>query len=338
MTAPWARFREGWRRFWFTPQSTAPVEVIRIVFGVVATGWMLSLAPVLVPFFGPDAAIPDPQLPALGWTLLTLVGGTPWIWALWLAGVLGGIALTVGYRARLAALIVFVVMVSVNREAPLAFNAGDGLLRVISFYVLLMPVGSAASLDRWRADRQGVWTFPHRAPWALRLAQIQLSVIYLSTVWEKSGGALWRNGTAVSFAMRIGDIERLPMPSFVTDSILVTQLATFGTLLAEFSIGILVWNRAARGYVLALGVLLHLSIELTLAVGFFGLGMMVLYLAFLPPHRAEQVLAWVRDRTCGLRRRPRARPPAAPEVTAATAVTAVTADAEASRTDPDVLR
>jgi hypothetical protein len=302
MTGPWTRFRAGWERFWFVPQSTAPVEVVRIVFGVLATGWMLSLAPILVPFFGPDAAIPPTQLPVLGWSLLTLVGGTPLIWALWLAGVLGAAALAVGYRTRLASLLVFVVMVSVNRGAPLAFNAGDGLMRVLSFYVLLMPAGSAYSVDRWLADRHGVWTFPRHAPWALRLAQIQLSVIYLSTVWEKAGGVLWRNGTAVSYAMRIGDIERLPMPSFVTDSILLTQLATFGTLAAELAIGVLVWNRAARPYVLALGVLLHLSIEFTLAVGFFGLGMMTLYLAFLPPHRAAQVLIWARDRVGTLRR------------------------------------
>ncbi|GLZ45494.1 hypothetical protein Acsp06_16790 [Actinomycetospora sp. NBRC 106375] len=303
MTAPWTRLRTGWERFWFTPQSTAPVEVIRIVFGVVATAWMLSLAPVLTPFFGPDAAIPDRPRPALAWTLMTLVGGTPLIWVLWLLGVLGAAALTVGFRTRLAALLVFVVMVSVNRQAPLAFNAGDGLMRVISFYVLLMPAGSAVSVDRWLADRRGVWSFPRRAPWALRLAQIQLSVIYLSTVWEKSGGTLWRNGTAVSYAMRIGDLERLPVPSFVTDSILLTQLATLGTIAAELAIGVLVWNRAARPWVLALGVLLHFSIEVSLAVGFFGLGMMTLYLAFLPPERAEQVLRWARDH------RPRRRRP-----------------------------
>ena len=162
-------------------------------------------------------------------------------------------------------------MVSVNRWAPIAFNAGDGLLRILSLYVLLMPGGSAASVDRWRRDRRRMWTFPHRAPWALRLAQVQLSVIYMSTVWEKAGGQLWRDGTAVSFAMRIGEITRVPVPSFVTDSVVLTEMATYGTLAVELAIGVLVWNRAARPWVLGLGVLLHLSIELTLAVGFFSL-------------------------------------------------------------------
>ena len=296
MTAPLMRVREGWDRFWFTPQSTAPVELFRIVFGIVATAWMFSLIPILEPFFGRDGAIPVPELTSGAWTLLILVHGTTMIWVLWLAGVLGAIALTVGLQARLAALVVFVVMVSVNRWAPIALNAGDGLLRILSLYALLMPVGSAVSVDRWRREREGMWTFPLHAPWALRLAQVQLSVIYLTTVWEKAGGQLWRDGSATSFAMRIGDIARVPMPSFVTDSVVLTEMATYGTLVVELAIGVLVWNRVARPWVLGVGVLLHLSIEVTLAVGFFSPGMLTLYLAFVPPERAERVLVGVRDR------------------------------------------
>jgi hypothetical protein len=99
----------------------------------------------------------------------------------------------------------------------------------------------------------------------------------------------------VSYAVRIGEVTRLPVPSFVTDSPLLAEVATYGALATELAVGVLVWNRAARPWVLALGVLLHLSIELTLAVGFFSLTIITLYLAFLPPDRAERVLLWIRD-------------------------------------------
>ncbi|GAA4873894.1 HTTM domain-containing protein [Actinomycetospora straminea] len=311
MTARWARARAGWNRFWFAPRSTAPVEVIRIVFGVLATLWMLSLVPVLEPFFGERGVITARDLPFGSWTMFSLVLGTPAIWVLWSLGLLAAVALAVGFRTRLAALVVFVVMMSVTRSAPLAFNAGDALLRIVSFYVLLMPAGSAVSVDRWRRDR-ALWSFPRRAPWALRLAQIQLSVIYISTVWEKAGGAHWRDGTAVSYAVRIGEVTRFPVPSFATDSLVLAQLATYGTLAGELAVGVLVWNKVARPYVLAIGVLLHLSIELTLAVGFFSMTIVTLYLAFLPPERAEQVLRWVPDRVARLRRRRRREEPPAP--------------------------
>lgn len=304
MTRPRMPFREGWERFWFTPTSTAPVEVLRIAFGLVATAWTLSLVPVLGPFFGPDAAMPRPDLPTMAWTVFGLPGGAPLVWLVWAVGLVAAVALTIGYRTRLAAVLVFVLMVSVSRQAPLAFNAGDGLLRVIAFYLVFMPAGSAASVDRWLTDPEHVWNFPRRAPWALRLAQVQLSVIYLSTVWEKSGGVLWRNGSAVSYAMRIGDVGRLPTPAFVTDSVVLSQLATFGTLAAELAIGVLVWNRAARPWVLGLGVVLHVSIEFTLAVGFFSLGMLTLYLVFLSPKWAERVLLVLRDRVLNRGRHP----------------------------------
>ena len=53
--------------------------------------------------------------------------------------------------------------------------------------------------------------------------QIQLSVIYLSTVWGKLQGDLWRNGTAVSYALRIDDIQRFPTPGFLTDSVVLVE-------------------------------------------------------------------------------------------------------------------
>lgn len=120
--------------------------------------------------------------------------------------------------------------------------------------------------------------------------------MYLSTVWENVQGALWRNGTAVSFALRVADVGRIPTPGFVTDSIVLTEMLTFGTLATELAIGVLVWNRVARPWVLAVGVVLHLSIEFTLGVGFFNIAMLTLYLAFLSPTAAETLLAVGRDR------------------------------------------
>lgn len=295
MRARWNSARTSWDRFWFTPQSTATVELFRIVFGGVSTLWMLSLLPVWEPFFGASPAIPRQSgLPGIAWTLFTLVGGTPLIWVWWALGFLAAVALTVGLRTRAAALVVAVMMISVTRQSP--GNSGDMLLRILSIYMVFMPAGSAVSVDRWLVDRHHVWDFPLRSVWALRLAQVQVSVIYLNTVWEKVGGPMWRGGWATSFALRIGDVGRFPTPAFLTDSVILTQLMTFGTVAVELSIGVLVWNRAARPWVLGLGVLLHLSIELTVAVGFFSIAVLTIYLAFVPPERAAAVLEGLRDR------------------------------------------
>lgn len=297
----------AWSRFWFEPRSTAPVELFRIVYGLLATVWLVSLLPVYETFLGPDPAVPEaPPTGAGTWTLFTLVGHSPLIWAIWLVGFAGAVALMLGLGTRLAAVVLFAVAMSLTRQAPSVFHAPDQLMRILAFYVMLMPAGSAVSLDRLRHDPAGFWVFPRRAPWALRLAQIQLSVIYLSTVWEKAGGVTWREGSAISYALRSDSVSRLPLPAAITDSVVLTQLATFGTLAVEASIGILVWNRVARPWVLSLGVLLHLSIEVSMTVGAFSFGMMTLYLVFVSPQTATRVFAVVRARLA--RRRSRRTP------------------------------
>ena len=266
--------------------------------GVVATVWMLSLVPVLEPVLRCRRCHPGPgQLPFGGWTLFTLIQGTPLIWVLWLAGLLGAVALTVGFRTRLAALIVFVVIMSVTRSAPLAFNAGrraDAARRLLPAPHAGGLRGVGGPVARRPASTCGASPGAHRGPCASRRSSSASSTS--PPCGRRRAVRSWRDGTAVSYAVRIGEVSRVPVPSFVTDSLLLTQLATYGTLAAELAVGILVWNRAARPWVLALGVLLHLSIELTLAVGFFSLTIVTLYLAFLPPDRAERVLRWGRDR------------------------------------------
>jgi hypothetical protein len=124
--------------------------------------------------------------------------------------------------------------------------------------------------------------------------QCQLSLIYLATVRAKLTGTTWSDGTAVSYALQLWDMLLLPVPSFIKNNALLMNLATWGTLALETAIPILVWNRRLRPWVLGAGVLLHLGIMVTMAVGFFTPAMFVLYLSFLPPQTAARLIDKVR--------------------------------------------
>jgi hypothetical protein len=289
--------RAGWNTFWFRPESTSTLAVVRVVFGFVATLWTLSQAPTLLTFYGPAGVVPE--VPALGlgaWTLLGISTSAPVVTGLWVATLAGAVGVMIGFKTRLATVLLFVGVMSFERRDPHILNAGDQLLRMMAFYLIFSPAGDALSLDRWRRARDDFWDFPLRAPWALRLMQIQLSVIYLATVWAKLGGERWRDGTAVSYVLRIEDYLRFPTPSLLADSVVLSELLTFGTLLLELALGILVWNRTLRPWVLALGVTLHLSIAYSIMVGFFTLLMLTMYLTFLSPARARDLVLWVRGR------------------------------------------
>jgi hypothetical protein len=288
---------EAWQRFWFKPEPTSTLALVRIAFGLVAMGWTVALLPDLLSWFGADGILPRHPASARGtWGPLSAVGGDGAVIASLIVLLVASGCLVVGYRTRAAALLVFLGLLAFQRRDPFVFDSGDALLRIVALFLALSPAGASLSLDRARRARDRLWEFPARAPWALRLMQVQLSVLYLATVWTKLRGTTWNDGTAVSYALRVEDLNRFPVPHFVTDSVLIANLMTYGTLAVEFAIGVLVWNRRARPWVLGLGVALHLSIEYSIRVGFFTAAMFVLYLAFVPSDTATRLALAIRDR------------------------------------------
>lgn len=289
---------KAWERFWFGPQATSTLALVRIATGAFSLGWALSLLPDLFAFFSEGGVVPGhPRHQGQGiWGLLELFPTDAALVAVYVAFIVASVALIIGLFSRLAALIVFLCLLSFSRRNGLVLNSGDGLLRVLSLFLVFSPSGSSLSLDRLRRAKDSFWDFPARAPWALRLIQIQLSVLYVSTVWQKVRGARWNDGTAVSYAQRVEDLERFPMPGVLKGDVTMANLQTFGTLAVELSLGILVWNRVLRPWVLGAGVVLHLGIEYSMRVGFFGFAIFACYLAFIPPETARSVILWVRDR------------------------------------------
>jgi hypothetical protein len=305
MTSPVKQFAAGWQRFWFEPQETSSLALFRIAFGLLSIAWTATLGPNLFAFFGPHGIAPQPTGGGPGsWGVLDIWTAPGMVVALFVVTLLASVALTLGLFTRIAAVVVWLGIVSFEQRNGLIGNSGDGLVRNLAFLLVLAPSGAALSLDRLRTARDRFWEFPARAPWALRLIQIQISVGYLSAVWHKSGNQLWRDGTAVSYALRIQDIDRAASPAFITHSVLLTELLTYGTLALELALGVLVWNRALRPWVLLLGITLHLSIDVSLLVGFFSLAMLAAYLTFVPAQTAARVVLGVRDRLRRLRRRP----------------------------------
>ncbi len=288
------RAMAAWDRFWFAPQPSSSLALLRIAFGALVLVWAASLAADVGAFFTPSGIAGEAD--GTGWGLLRLLPHAWAAWALLVVLMVAAIALLLGLYTRIAALAVLVGALSFERRNPLVFNAGDGLIRVIAFYLALAPAGASLSLDRLRRAHQPFWEFPPRAPWALRLMQIQVSVIYVSSVWEKLHGFTWRNGTAVAYALQLEDLQRFPMPAFAYTWAPAVALLTWGTLVAELSLGVLVWTRW-RLPVLAVGVAMHLGFAYAMRIGFFSAAICVLYLAFLPPALAQRFVLAVRVRT-----------------------------------------
>lgn len=283
-----------WRNFWFRPEPAYSLGLIRMVFGLLVLWWSMSLIPDLYLFFG-DEGVAGPPVPTLnGWGLFAWWSGDRALLLGWAALVVAALMLVVGWRSRIAALTVFVLVVSFEHRTTFVFNAGDGLIRVEALYLMLAPCGAALSLDRRRVG-EPFWSAESHSPWIVRLMQVQLSLIYLSSVVTKMRGETWPGGTAVSYALRLDDMLKMATPQWLWGDALLMNAATWATLVIELAIGVLVWIRRLRPWVLAAGVGMHLMITTTIDVGFFTPAMFVLYLAFLPPERVSRLPQYLRS-------------------------------------------
>ncbi len=286
--------KEAWHDFWFEPRSTSTVALFRIAYGLVMLVWGLSFAPDLKTFYSRTGLLGEQ--PPGGWGLLQLWNSDIALFTVYGFLLLSAVCLAVGYRSRLASVVLWVTMVSLQARNPYVQTGGELVLRLTGLYMMFLPTGASLSIDRWRKHKTDFWEFPARAPWGLRLAQIQLSAIYLFTVWTKVPGRLWNDGSAVGFALQLRPYLRLPIPEFVLDFVPLMNLFTWGTLAIELSMAILIWNRRIRPWVILGGIALHGGIEIALKVGFFSYSMWVLYTTFIPEDTAERFILRVRDR------------------------------------------
>ncbi len=314
MIAPVAMLREsgrsavqGWRTFWFSTEPAYTLGIIRITFGALTFLWSLEIGVGLYDKFSVNGIVPQPPTYQFLWGVFYAWPGDTALLVGWIVLMVASLVLIVGWHTKLAAFLVFVMIMSFERRNPWIFNSGDGLIRILSLYLALSPCGAALSLDQ-RRRFGSFWSVQDIKVWPLRLMQVQISIIYLTSVIAKLHGDTWQNGSAVSYTLRLDDMLQLPSPAWVSTSPLIGNAMTWGTLLVEFSIGVFVWNKRWRTKVLLAGVFLHLTILLTMVVGFFSLAIFVLYLSFVPWERSKAVADDVHSRLSAVMRRVCAAP------------------------------
>lgn len=300
----------AWNVFWFRPVSARPLGAFRVVIGVLALchlGFLgvdldhwLTDAGLLVGDEAREMAGPFRPSP-LQWvqdptTVRAAVAAT--------AG--AAVLFTVGWHTRVASVLLYLGLLSIHhRNIPT--NCGpDNLLLIMVFYLMLGPSGAACSLDaRRRARRRGTPAEPVILPWAQRLIQLQLCMIYFDTAVLKCNGSTWLGGTALHYVLTNPEVGRFDLSALCRYP-LVLNLLGHAALAVEFALAFLLWFRPTRRYVALLGCALHFGVLFVVNVPLFGELMVASYLTFLDPDelagllRAVNPLCWFRPRVEGV--------------------------------------
>jgi hypothetical protein len=307
-----ARLRSGgrslvhrWNTFFFTPQSATPVALYRIIFGLLVIANLALLHGDWLTWFGANGLVRPETLQKLSpglnlhWALLVLQSDTC-IQSFFWVFLLFAVFLTVGFQTRLSSVLVFLFLNAIIRRNFYITNGGDSLLRAMGIFLMFAPAGGALSVDRLlRLCRAEEGVEPKQYwPWAQRMMQIQTALVYISAFAWKSLGADWMNGTAIYYTSRLVEFQRFPMPTL--ESGLLLRIATWSTLVIEFAVGVLVWVRKLRYWILLLGICLHLSIEYSMNIPLFQWIIMAGYVTFIDPADLSRSWAWVQRRAAWL--------------------------------------
>ncbi|MNJ96869.1 Vitamin K-dependent gamma-carboxylase [compost metagenome] len=288
--------------FFFKPQGVQSVALMRICFGLLLlANWVMVWSHLDV-FWGVDGlfSLETSLKYASAWrfSLFDWMPNDPRVPVI-VAGLnlIGAIGVTFGLFTRTSIAIAFLTLVSFHNRNIFILNSADLILRNLLFFMFFSASGYAYSLDRWILLKRGLAPKEplERAPWALRLIQIQFSLIYIATVMFKMKGVYWADGTAVYIATRLDEFLKFSMP-MILNNLLLIKLLTWGTLVVEFSLGTLVWVKELRYWVLLAGVGLHVGIEVTMNIPLFEIIMIAAMLCMVDSADIKRCEDWLRSK------------------------------------------
>ncbi len=283
----------GWNTFWFRPISARPLGAFRVIVGS-AVLIHLALLGVDLDYWLTDRGI---MMGTEAWELagpfryspLQYVQDPPTVRAFFAATMVVALLFTLGWRTRIVSVLLYLALLSIHhRNIPT--NCGpDILVLLLVFYLMFSPCGAAYSLDARRiARKRGTIAEPLIIPWAQRLIQLQLCLVYFNTAMLKCNGVYWFQGTALHYVLNNDEVTRFNFTWLSAYPVLL-NLLSHSSLFLEFALPFLIWFRPTRRLVIFSGLAFHGSICLMINVPIFGELTMACYLTFLSPEEFDSL-------------------------------------------------
>ncbi len=280
-------FLNRWDRFFFRPAPVEGMAIFRIVWCSLLLMYLFLDFGNISDFYGPKSLISlstvkaNFSFPHLN--LFQMFGDSESVVMIMMG--IYGVSLffsLIGFRTRSSLMVALICMVSFHQRNIWLLSSSEVLMRTIMILLVCAPAGNALSVDSLIGKMKNSPLPREWAPWVLRLIQIQISVVYVWTVWHKLKGDQWIDGTAVYYATRLHNMTNFPVPVLL-DNMFFIKIMTWGTLILEFALGTLIWFKEFRKPLILAGLLFHLGIEYMMSIPFFELIMMALILNFFTP-------------------------------------------------------
>jgi hypothetical protein len=290
----------AWNRFWFGPISARPLGAFRLVFGLIVLANLALLTVDLEYWFTDAGLLQGAEARAvaapLRYSPMQWYQSPATVRAFFAATAAVAVLFTIGWQTRLMGVLLYLGMLSIHHRNILSNSGPDGLLVIMLFFLMLSPSGAAYSLDARRATRRrGAPAEPLIVPWAQRLIQVQLCLIYFVTSVWKCNGSTWLNGTAIHYVLNNTEVGRFRLDPLTQYPLAINALSLAG-LLTEFALAFFLWFRATRTWTICAGLGLHFGVLFMVNVPIFGELMTACYLTFLAPDELDGLLRRINPR------------------------------------------
>jgi hypothetical protein len=280
---------KAWQNFFFAPQSPIPIALFRILYGTCVSVTLILLHSDWLDWYGVHSWVSLATMKTMEpGDRLNLFAIMPqndrWIGAFFWVILGFAVLLTIGLFTRISSAVVFLGLASLQQRDPFITHGGDTFLRVTGFFLIFAPAGAALSFDpliRVHRKVEKLEIAP-RAPWAQRMIQFQLALVYVMSFWWKMKGHAWLNGTALYYVTQLHEIQRIPLPRWIQHPV-VLKVGSWSTLVFELSMGVLIWFRRFRYPLLLLGLLFHLCLESAFNLPMFEWDVLTAYVLFIDP-------------------------------------------------------
>lgn len=299
----WASaFAREWDRFFFGSRDLLTCDLFRVHYGLLLAVYGLLMGPDLDLFYGEtgwlDAEAARAVLDSDAPLWLTSLAPTSWflLHGLHAALLVASAGLFLGVFPRASALLAFVLLVAFHHRNVLVLDGEDVLFRLFALFLVFMPSG-----DGWAGIRSlATGTLSVGRPWALRLVQIQVGLVYFSAGAHKLTSADWTRGHAFHYITRLDDLYGfLPVPEWLLQGPVMGTMFCWTLILFELCVPFALFSERARRPALVLAVTFHLGLAYAMNLYLFPWIMIVGLLAFTRPSDWRGLGALVTRRATG---------------------------------------
>ncbi len=222
------------------------------------------------------------------WSLMFANGSVVFTYAFLLITAATAICVMLGYRTRLAVIVLWILVISIQTRNPYHLFGADTLTRSLLFWGMFLPLGSVWSLDSKNTDRDSIEARTlslHFMSVGTLALFLQIAFMYWFTMLLKTGDewrsdftALWWTYGSLHLASPFGHWLQ-QFPEFLKA---LTLLTTMVETVAPFLLFIPFRNGkfCMVGIVALMG--LHVGILLTLTIGIFPAVSALCMVCFLP--------------------------------------------------------